>query len=66
LVAVDADKLNRESSPKLLYKVVRSTAFQSCMMVMIILNAIINASLVYRHDASDEARKRIYYYVEVN
>ena len=35
------------------------------MMVLVLLNALINASLVYHHDASDAPRKLIYYWIEV-
>ncbi|VDN02709.1 unnamed protein product [Thelazia callipaeda] len=65
LVAVDAEKMNPNSAPKPLYWIVRSATFQTCMMVMVVLNALINASLVHKHDASDEPRKLIYYYIEV-
>lgn len=36
------------------------------MMVLVLLNALINASFVYRHDHSDVVRKEIYYYIEVS
>lgn len=47
-------------------QLVRSATFQTCMMVMVVLNAVINASLVHKHDASDEPRKLLYYYIEVS
>lgn len=34
-------------------------------MVLVLLNALINASLVYRHDSSDAPRKLVYYWIEV-
>nr|AXS78260.1 Sodium leak channel non-selective protein [Anisakis simplex] len=65
LVAVDADKSATERSTKLLYNIVRSTPFQIAMMILVLLNAIFNASFVHKHDGSDESRKLIYYYIEV-
>ncbi|KAK5973602.1 Transporter cation channel family protein, partial [Trichostrongylus colubriformis] len=35
------------------------------MMGLVLLNALINASFVYRHDKSDAVRKEIYYYIEI-
>ncbi|PIO57520.1 hypothetical protein TELCIR_21066, partial [Teladorsagia circumcincta] len=34
-------------------------------MALVLLNALINASFVYRHDKSDAIRKEIYYYIEL-
>ncbi|VDK65890.1 unnamed protein product [Onchocerca ochengi] len=65
LMAVDAEKINPDSTPRPLYWLVRSLVFQICMMVMVVLNAVINASLVHKHDASDEPRKLLYYYIEI-
>ncbi|VDP12012.1 unnamed protein product [Onchocerca flexuosa] len=65
LMAVDAEKINPDSTPRPLYWLVRSLMFQICMMVMVVLNAVINASLVHKHDASDGPRKLLYYYIEV-
>ncbi|CAI4226086.1 unnamed protein product [Auanema sp. JU1783] len=63
---VEVDRYNRgTNSSKLLYSIVSSTSFQISMMAMVLLNALINASLVYRHDESDEPRKLIYYYIEI-
>lgn len=47
-------------------QLVKSTPFQFAMMVLLILNAIINASFVYKHDETDEERKLIYYYIEAS
>lgn len=35
------------------------------MMILVLLNALINASFVYYHDNSDVERKHTYYYIEV-
>lgn len=35
-------------------------------MMLVLLNALINASFVYHHNESDKRRKQIYYYLEVN
>ncbi|KAK0421025.1 hypothetical protein QR680_015029 [Steinernema hermaphroditum] len=63
LVAVDSD-IQHPNAPKMLHKIVRSTAFQILMMILVLCNALINASFVYRHDKTDEPRKRVYYYIE--
>ncbi|KAJ1365027.1 hypothetical protein KIN20_025235 [Parelaphostrongylus tenuis] len=64
---VEIDHYSRSTnSPQFLHMVVNSTAFQISMMVLVLLNALINASFVYRHDDhSDIVRKEIYYYIEV-
>ncbi|KJH52793.1 transporter, cation channel family protein [Dictyocaulus viviparus] len=40
-------------------------AFQCFVIVFVLLNAIINASFVYRHDESDKVRRQYYYIIEV-
>ncbi|EYC27831.1 hypothetical protein Y032_0008g206 [Ancylostoma ceylanicum] len=63
---VEIDHYSRgTNSPQFLHLLVNSTAFQITMMVLVLLNALINASFVYRHDNSDIVRKEIYYYVEI-
>ncbi|VDM59301.1 unnamed protein product [Angiostrongylus costaricensis] len=63
---VEIDHYSRNTnSPQFLHAVVNSTTFQISMMVLVLLNALINASFVYRHDHSDIVRKEIYYYIEV-
>ncbi|CAJ0600567.1 unnamed protein product [Cylicocyclus nassatus] len=63
---VEVDHYNRgTNSPQFLHLLVNSTVFQITMMVLVLLNALINASFVYRHDYSDVIRKQIYYYVEI-
>lgn len=64
LVNVDSD-VPHSNAPRAVTALVKTTAFQTAMMVLVLLNAIINASFVYRHDKSDEERKQIYYYIEV-
>lgn len=52
-------------APRLLYELVRSTSFQIAMMVVVLLNAVINASFVYHHNKTDLQKKRVYYILEV-
>uniref|UniRef100_A0AC35TIY1 Sodium leak channel non-selective protein n=1 Tax=Rhabditophanes sp. KR3021 TaxID=114890 RepID=A0AC35TIY1_9BILA len=52
-------------SPNMMYTLVKSSTFQICIMAIVLLNALINASFVHYHDESDISRKVIYYYVEV-
>lgn len=63
LVTIDADKPEGRA-PKVCQDFLRSTTFQILMMLMVLSNAIIQATFVHHHDASDEPRKRIYYYIE--
>lgn len=53
-------------APKVFQDFHRSTLFQILVMLLVLSNAIINASFVYKHNASDEKRKRLYYYIEVS
>ncbi|XGW16407.1 hypothetical protein V3C99_001682, partial [Haemonchus contortus] len=63
---VEVDHYSRSTgSPRLLQLIVNSTVFQISMMGLVLLNALINASFVYRHDKSDAIRKEIYYYMEI-
>lgn len=65
LVAMDSNK-SEGWAPKVCQDFHRSTAFQIIAMLLVLSNAIINASFVYKHDSSDEIRKQYYYYIEVN
>uniref|UniRef100_A0A183C2M9 Transporter, cation channel family protein n=1 Tax=Globodera pallida TaxID=36090 RepID=A0A183C2M9_GLOPA len=74
----DGDWRLRELDPKLrnfetieqcrlrrwLSALVRSTSFQTFMLCLVVFNALINASFVYRHNRSDVRRKRIYHAIE--
>ncbi|KAI1709388.1 ion transport protein [Ditylenchus destructor] len=64
LVNVDSD-VPHSNAPRAVTRLVKTTAFQTTMMVLVLLNALINASFVYHHDKSDEERKMVYYYIEV-
>ncbi|EYB82119.1 hypothetical protein Y032_0366g18 [Ancylostoma ceylanicum] len=64
LVRLDAD-VNLGGTKHRLQKFLRSMAFQCFVIVFVLLNAVINASFVYRHDNSDKIRKRYYYFIEV-
>lgn len=64
LVAVDAHH-RTAATPRRLQSLVSSTGFQLAALLLVLINALFNASFVYKHDRSDEVRKRIYYYVEV-
>uniref|UniRef100_A0A915EF33 Ion transport domain-containing protein n=1 Tax=Ditylenchus dipsaci TaxID=166011 RepID=A0A915EF33_9BILA len=66
LITVDSEIQPQSThAPVFLSKMVRTTLFQMVMMILVLLNALINASFVYRHDKSDEERKVVYYYIEV-
>uniref|UniRef100_A0A914L7A2 Ion transport domain-containing protein n=2 Tax=Meloidogyne TaxID=189290 RepID=A0A914L7A2_MELIC len=45
--------------------ILRSTAFQCIIVTLVLANAGINASFVYKHDESDAKRREIYYWIEV-
>uniref|UniRef100_A0A0K0EDN0 Ion transport domain-containing protein n=1 Tax=Strongyloides stercoralis TaxID=6248 RepID=A0A0K0EDN0_STRER len=62
---IENSDLTLHDSPCLMYKIVRSTYFQICIMALVLLNSLINASFVHYHDESDAKRKIIYYYIEV-
>ncbi|KAF7637845.1 hypothetical protein Mgra_00002820 [Meloidogyne graminicola] len=57
------DKLNPKI--KKFQNLLRSTAFQCIIISLVLANAAINASFVYRHDESDSKRREIYYWIEV-
>ncbi|CAD5216869.1 unnamed protein product [Bursaphelenchus okinawaensis] len=63
LVEIDSE-VEIGNAPKVLNKIVRSTTFQICVMVLVLLNAAINGSFVHYHDKRDEDRKKIYYFIE--
>jgi hypothetical protein len=42
------------------------TAFQTAMFILVLVNALINASFVYRHNKKDEERRAFYYSLEVD
>uniref|UniRef100_A0A7E4ZT03 Ion_trans domain-containing protein n=1 Tax=Panagrellus redivivus TaxID=6233 RepID=A0A7E4ZT03_PANRE len=64
LITVDSE-IQSTPNPRMLYHIVRSMSFQTCMMFLVLLNAGFNASFVYYHDESDILREQIYYCVEV-
>ncbi|KAK5970379.1 Voltage-gated calcium channel protein [Trichostrongylus colubriformis] len=64
LIRLDAD-VNYAGRKQTLQKFLRSMVFQCFVIVFVLLNAIINASFVYRHDQSDKIRKWYYYLIEV-
>ncbi|VDO81574.1 unnamed protein product [Heligmosomoides polygyrus] len=47
------------------FQFLRSMVFQCFVIVFVLLNAVINASFVYKHDQSDKVRKWYYYIIEV-
>ncbi len=65
LVTIDANK-PQGWAPKICQDFHRSTIFQVIMMLLVLANAIVNASFVYHHDVSDQKKKFTYYFVEVN
>ncbi|PIO63442.1 hypothetical protein TELCIR_14956 [Teladorsagia circumcincta] len=64
LIRLDAD-ISYAGRKQTLQKFLRSMVFQCFVIVFVLLNAIINASFVYRHDQSDKVRKWYYYLIEV-
>lgn len=64
LTSVDSE-VEHSRAPRILRQIIRSTTFQIFMMFLVLLNALINASFVHYHDASDEKRKLVYYYIEL-
>ncbi|CAI4222140.1 unnamed protein product [Auanema sp. JU1783] len=64
LIRLDAET-EAEGSMHMIQRYLRSMAFQCLIILFVLLNAIINASFVYRHDESDKNRKVYYYYIEV-
>uniref|UniRef100_A0A7E4UYD6 Sodium leak channel NALCN n=1 Tax=Panagrellus redivivus TaxID=6233 RepID=A0A7E4UYD6_PANRE len=65
LIRLDTDPKHLSGRIKALQRVLRSTAFQCVVVALVLANALINASFVYQHDATDEIRRRMYYYIEV-
>lgn len=64
LIRLDAD-VNYAGTKQALQKFLRSMVFQCFVIVFVLLNAVINASFVYKHDQSDKVRKWYYYIIEV-
>ncbi|KAI1704443.1 ion transport protein [Ditylenchus destructor] len=64
LVRLDTDDKNVSPRVKRFQAMLRSTAFQCFIVGLVVANAAINASFVYRHDKSDVRRRKIYYYIE--
>ncbi|XGW29936.1 hypothetical protein V3C99_009173 [Haemonchus contortus] len=64
LIRLDAD-VSYVGTKHTLQKFLRSMVFQCFVIVFVLLNAIINASFVYKHDQSDKIRKWYYYLIEV-
>ncbi|GMT23316.1 hypothetical protein PFISCL1PPCAC_14613, partial [Pristionchus fissidentatus] len=64
LVRTD-DELHVEGRKQYMQRFLRSIPFQCFVIVFVLLNSIINASFVYRHDGTDAPRRVYYYYMEV-
>lgn len=65
LITVNSYDINNNTkAPHFIHNMVRTTLFQTLMMAIVLLNAIVNASFVYNHDKTDDKRKLIYYYIE--
>ncbi|GMR47689.1 hypothetical protein PMAYCL1PPCAC_17884, partial [Pristionchus mayeri] len=64
LVRTDEDS-PAEGKKQYMQRFLRSIPFQCFVIVFVLLNSIINASFVYRHDETDAPRRIHYYYMEV-
>ncbi|KHN81661.1 Sodium leak channel non-selective protein, partial [Toxocara canis] len=64
LVKFDSEKSKKTDGPFGLQRILRSTAFQCFITGIVLINAAINASFVYRHDGTDVKRRYFYQYVE--
>ncbi|KAL3067841.1 hypothetical protein niasHS_016807 [Heterodera schachtii] len=63
LIRLDTeDKLNPRI--KQFQTILRSTGFQCAIISLVLANAAINASFVYRHDETDAKRRNLYYLIE--
>ncbi|KAL3095996.1 hypothetical protein niasHS_005755 [Heterodera schachtii] len=60
----DLDTIDQCRVRRWLSAFVRSTSFHTFMLCLVVFNALINASFVYRHNRSDARRKRIYHAIE--
>nr|CAD2173780.1 unnamed protein product [Meloidogyne enterolobii] len=66
---VDSKLLNfgvteRGTFRRLLLAFICSTTFQTFILFLVVINALINSSFVYQNNRSDIYRKRIYFYIE--
>ncbi|KAL7075262.1 hypothetical protein ACQ4LE_005817, partial [Meloidogyne hapla] len=50
---------------RLLLALICSTTFQTFMLCLVVINALVNASFVYQNNRSDIYRKKIYFYIEL-
>uniref|UniRef100_F1KQ80 Sodium leak channel non-selective protein n=1 Tax=Ascaris suum TaxID=6253 RepID=F1KQ80_ASCSU len=64
LVKFDSEKSKNADGPLGLQRILRSTAFQCFITGIVLINAAINASFVYRHDGTDAKRRYFYRYIE--
>ncbi|VDP08165.1 unnamed protein product [Soboliphyme baturini] len=62
-IAMNASK-TKGWAPKICQNFYSSNIFQIIIMVLVLSNALINASFIHRHDGSDVKRSEIYYYIE--
>ena len=60
-----ADEKKGEGRMQKLQEVLRSNYFQGVIISFVMLNAVINASFVHKHDASDHVRRKTLYIIEV-
>uniref|UniRef100_A0A915ABY7 Sodium leak channel NALCN n=1 Tax=Parascaris univalens TaxID=6257 RepID=A0A915ABY7_PARUN len=64
LVKFDSEKSKNGDGSLGLQRILRSTAFQCFITGIVLINAAINASFVYRHDGTDAKRRYFYRYIE--
>ncbi|CAJ0584337.1 unnamed protein product, partial [Mesorhabditis spiculigera] len=58
-------QLALEGRKQKLQAFLRSMAFQGLVIFFVLINAVINASFVHKHDESDRVRRRYYWYIEI-
>ncbi|CAB3406502.1 unnamed protein product [Caenorhabditis bovis] len=64
LIRLDGE-VETQGPKQKLQLMLRSVYFQCFVIIFVVLNAIANAMIVYKHDHTDKIRKQYLYYVEV-
>ena len=65
LVTVDNNK-SKGLAPEILQKIMKSSLFNMCMLILVLVNALITATIKHTHkEKIDSERKQYYKYIEV-
>uniref|UniRef100_A0AC34QHG3 Ion transport domain-containing protein n=1 Tax=Panagrolaimus sp. JU765 TaxID=591449 RepID=A0AC34QHG3_9BILA len=64
LIKLDTDPKHFSPRIKTLQNILRSTTFQCIIVGLVLANALINGSFVYKHNSTDSQRRQLYYYIE--